>query len=218
MPPKRRGLALTIIGLIVAIPLAIAIFVGSIGFGAARMTHLIQDAAPVPSGGSLQVAAGTPVAVFTTARTRPCAISTADGQDVSYEIGYDASGEVDNQQWQLSARFTTAAAGAYTVDCGVDARVATGADAKNPASSAIWAVVGGFVGSGIAFLVGLVLAIVGIVKLVGSGRERRQWQAQSAYAGGQTFRGGYGPPPVDPQDPYGPQPYRRPGDERPPQQ
>lgn len=209
MQPKRRGVALTVIGAIVAFPVAIAVFIAAIVFGVQHFTQIIQDAPTVQSNSSLTLPAGTTVAVFTRGYDVDCTVTDPAGSDVSLDYGSSAS----INDYDLLGSFETTDAGSYGFDCDGAAKVVSGSDAKGVAKSVFTWIAVGIGLAGLVFVVGLVLLIIGIVKLVGSGRERREWQQQAAYAGGQPPAYGqqpfYGQQPYQGQQPpYGQQPYQ----------
>lgn len=207
MEPKRRGLALTIIGAVVAFPVAIAVFVAAVVLGFQHLAGIVSDAPTVQSGSSLRLPSGTSVAVFThgdDSFLAGCQITDPGGADVALDQTTSAS----VSGYDLIGTFETTAAGDYRFDCDSPAQVVSGDDAKGIAGSVFT-----WIGVGIALavligVIGLVLLIIGIVKLVNSGRERRDWQQRAAYVGGYQpygqVPGGYQPGGQAPGD-YPPQ-------------
>lgn len=220
MQPKRRGLWLTIIGAIIMLPVAFAIFLAGTVFGVKNMANLVKEAPVVAAGSTHDFAANTTVAMFGDATGSSCSVTDPAGSPVTVENSTTGSVKEGDSTFNLLGSFTTTDAGAYKIDCGaVDVSVLSGKDAADVSKKLLMPIFVGFGGASLAGLVGLGMLITGIVKLVRSNRERTAWSQQQAYAGGYGAPTGY--PYGQPQQPqqYGqalpPQQYGQP--QQPPQ-
>ena len=204
--PKRRGLALTILGALLMLVVAPAVFVIGLVFGVNGALDIIRQAPQVEPGGTVQMAAGQTrdiyaytgassnsdgVTASTTAADAPtCKVQSPSGADVQLT---PASGRTtwsrDGDDYGMAGTFTATDAGAYRVDCGEKALLPDGHDASNAGHKALTGVGGGLAIASVAGLVGLIMLIVGIVKLVNFGRERSQFRIQQQAA--QWNPGGY---------------------------
>lgn len=195
--PKRRGLALTIIGGVLMVVVAPVIFVVATVMGVKDAVNLISNTPVVPNGGTVTMTAGQTRDIYpyvgtstsdtgvdsspTMATTVPdCTVTDPTGQDVSISTGGGATTwSRQGGAYQIYGSFTASQAGEYKVTCGnVDALVPDGHDATNAGKKAAWGIGGGFIGASVAGLLGLILLIVGIVKLVNSGKERSAFRMQ----------------------------------------
>lgn len=205
--PKRRGLALTILGALLMLVVAPAVFVIGLVFGVNGALDIIRQAPQVEPGGTVQMAAGQTrdiyaytgvssnsdgVTASTTAADAPtCKVQSPSGADVQLT---PASGRTtwsrDGGDYVMAGSFTATTAGDYRVDCGDrEMLLPDGKDAKNAGEKAVTGIGGGLIIASIAGLIGLIMLIVGIVKLVNSGRERSQFRVQQQAA--QWNPGGY---------------------------
>lgn len=206
MQPKRRGLWLTIIGAIIMLPVAFGIFIAGTVFGISNLKNLV-DAAPVVAAGSTHdFQANSAVAMFGSDKTATCSVTDPSGGAVTVDNTSSGSVSEGSDTFNLLGSFDTTSAGAYKIDCGIDVRVLSGADAADVGKKLVMPILVGFGGAALAGLIGLIMLIVGIVKLVRSNRERTAWAQQGAYNSGYQ----------QPQQ-YGQQGYQQPGQQQPPQ-
>ncbi len=209
--PKRRGLALTIIGALLMFLVAPAVFITGTVLGVKGGIDIVSKAPLVPSGGSITLqqnevrdvyaydgvsSSDNGVDANTTYRSDlpSCAITGPDGAKVEFR---PPAGNIawtrDSVRYRSAGSFTATQAGSYQVTCGDHPTVVPSADdAQQAANHAVW-----WIGIALAIatvfgVLGLILLIVGIVKLVNSGKERsrhRLAMQQRAWQGWQQ-----GPP------------------------
>ncbi|MBB2892875.1 hypothetical protein [Flexivirga oryzae] len=206
--PKRRGLALTIIGAVLMLILAPAAAGIGVWQGVSKGMSAVDDQPWISANSTVHVTdhnSQTILVEGTYESTDPlpvCDITGPDGQQVPIDRG---SGRL-TMDWGGTA-FTRAGTflpegdGDYRIDCdGLRTKVLD-SDIANDIARRVLVPLGIGVGLGaLAFLVGVILLIVGIVKLVNSGRERNQARIAATYPGPYG-----GPPPYGPQSkgPYG---------------
>lgn len=223
--PKRRGLALTIIGAVLM--LVIAPTAAGIGIwkGVSRGMSVVSDTRWVAPGGTVQVTGAEDQTILVEGRydsTSPlptCRVTGPDGRPINVDQG-NARLSMDwgGTAYTRAGTFHSSGTGDYTIDCtGLRTKVLT-SQVANDVARRVLVPLGIGLGIGvIAFLAGVVLLVVGIVKLVRSGQERAHARAAAAGWPGQHGPGAppYGPPPGygAPQPPYRPNdpedPYRR---------
>ena len=212
MQPKRRGLIPLILGLLMMFIAAPALLIGGAAYGLRGAVDVAREAQVHPPGDTVALRQGEPVLVLvdvgpasgnalesSSSPTQTCEISSAGVTLTQDATGSGLSANFDGRSWESAGTFAVPADGDYAVTCAGPAKVFTGADVEKLGGSTIMALLFGVLGSLAVGLLGLVLTIVGIVKLVRSGRERR------AGGGGYGYGGPGGPPygaPV-PSTPYG---------------
>lgn len=202
MQPKRRGLVALISGLVLMLIVAPVVFGVGAWYGAKHLGDIAKSAKSVSQGGTVTLAADehifvmvdvgpssksdfsvtsdTGIALESCDVSGPAGQATADSGVQGIQVSYQG------REYHSAGVFTAPAAGDYTVSCSAGpTKVITGDAASNFAGGTIMPVLVGFGLATLAGLLGLILTIVGIVKLVRSGRERSAYAAQS---------GGYGQP------------------------
>lgn len=207
MEPKRRGLALLIVGLVLMILLAPAAFFGGIGVGAYRVVQAVSDAPIVQAGGTRHFNQGDKAVLLpmvgtsssdsgvnsgSTDVTAPeCSVTAPDGQSVA--VTSESSGttvDKNRERFAQSGSFTAATAGDYTIDCsGQQVMVLDDSAFSAIGGKMVLPLVIGTIVASIVGITGLVLTIVGGVKLSRSGKERTAWRAQNL-----GYQGNYGVP------------------------
>lgn len=204
MPTKRRGLVPLIIGLLLMFIAAPALFVGGAWYGVRGMIDVAEEAPVVQPGGTVEVTQNEPFLILvdvgagsgtsldssTGTPLQECAVVDSNQLPVVRDSGSQISATFGGRQYQSAGLYVASASGAHTITCDGPAKVLSGSDATDLGSRTVLTVVGGLVLGFLAGLIGFILAIVGIVKLVRSGRERRSMGGQPPY-GGQS---GYGSP------------------------
>lgn len=215
--PKRRGLALTIIGAILM--LVVAPTAAGIGIwkGVSGGMNVVSDTAWIEPGGRVHVAGTEDQTIlvegrYDTGEPLPsCDVSGPDGQPVTVDEGSARlSMDWGGTAYSRAGTFDPTATGDYTVDCSGHRAKVLSSSVANDVARRVLVPLGIGIGLGVlAFLLGVVLLIVGIVKLVKSGQERSR--ARMAAAG---WPGGPGPgqAPYGPPQGYGGQPPHKPGD------
>lgn len=206
--PKRRGVALTIIGAVLMLVLAPAAAGIGIWQGVSRGMSAVDDQPWVPAAGKVHLTgAGAQTVLvegsYDSGQPLPtCRVTGPAGQPIpvpsgSTRLNLDWGGTVLTR----AGTFEAASAGDYTVDCsGLRTKVLPSGIADDIARRVL-VPIGIGVGLGaVAFLLGVILLIVGIVKLVNSGRERNLARIAAAGYPGPYGAGpsSYGPPPNDP--------------------
>lgn len=206
--PKRRGLALTIIGAVLMFVLAPAVFVVGTVLGVKGALDIVQSAPMVDAQGTVSMQAGQTRDIYayagvadttdagvdtntTDSSAAPCTVQNPDGAPVATTSSSGTTGWTrGGNRYVMVGSFTAESAGDYRIDCGDRAMlVPDGSDASKAGSKAVAGVGGGLAVASVAGLLGLVLLIIGIVKLVNSGRERSQFRLQQQAA--QWNPGGY---------------------------
>lgn len=220
--PARRGLALTIIGAVLAVIVAPVIFGLTIIIGV-KSAYDTFDKAPVVAAGSTFDATKTGTYVLmvdstdgddVTNTSNGCMVTGPDGSQIPVTDYSDSAESSQNgQTFTASQEFDAPTVGNYTIDCGAPTKVLSRAAVQGLVKTVLLPIVIAFVVAALVGVVGVVLLIVGIVKLVRSGRERRdaQFYAQGGPGGpypgpygGATYNGGPGSPYPGP---YGGAPY-----------
>ncbi|MFC6704057.1 hypothetical protein [Flexivirga alba] len=196
--PKRRGLALTIIGAILMLVVAPAAAGIGIWKGVSGGMNAVSDTAWVEPGGKVHVTGGEDQTIlvegrYSTGESLPsCDVTGPDGQPVTVdESTARLSMDWGGTAYSRAGTFKSSGAGDYSIDCSGHRAKVLSSSVANDVARRVLVPLGIGLGIGVlAFLAGVVLLIVGIIKLVNSGRERAQ--ARVAAAG---WPGG-------PQDPY----------------
>ena len=116
------------------------------------------------------------------------------------------SANLNGRSYESAGVYTATSAGAYTVTCAGPAKVLSGADATGLIGGTLMPAVVGFLLATLAGLIGLGLAILGIVRLVRSRRPPTSGYGQPGY--GQPGQPGYGQPAYGEAPPQG---YGQPG-------
>ncbi|TWP33517.1 hypothetical protein [Leekyejoonella antrihumi] len=219
MRPRRRGVAMTVIGALMLVMLAPAAAVIGILIGVKDGIGNITGAPVVASGHSRQLTAGREVMLFSyvgrssngngvsdSAGSRPasgtCRVTDSTGSAVDVTGTSNVHITRDGAEYAGAGHFTAPKDDAYTITCGSHPAMVLDADVANHLLRKILLPIG--IGVGVAILVGLiglVLLIVGIVRITRSNRAMREFDLQGApaYSGGGP---GYDPyPPQGQQDP-----------------
>lgn len=240
MQPKRRGLGALISGLVLMLIVAPVVFGIGAWYGARHLSDVANSAQTVTQGGTIKLDAGEDIFVMVdvgasgtsgfsvdknSGTLQSCEVTGADGTATSSTDASVLHVNYNGRSYESAGVFTAPSAGDYTISCANGpTKVITGDAASNFAGGTIMPVLVGLGIATLAGLLGLVLTIVGIVKLVRSGRERTAYAQGAAYgqppAYGQTYGGqptygqappppnqGYAappPPPNDPPPPSGP--------------
>lgn len=210
--PKRRGLALTIIGAILMLVIAPAAAGIGIWQGVSGGMNAVRDTAWVAPGGTTHLTGAEDQTILVEGRYQTgeklpsCTVTAPDGQPVTVETGTTRlSMDWGGTAYSRAGTFRSTGAGDYTVDCSGQRVKVLSSSVADDIARRVLVPLGIGLGIGVlAFLAGVVLLIVGIVKLVNSGRERAR---ERAFAAGRS--GGYsrpGQPPYGPPQGYGGQP------------
>jgi hypothetical protein len=222
--PKRRGLTLTIIGAICMVLLAPAAAGIGIWQGVSHGMSAVNDQPWVSPGGVVHVtdhARQTILVEGYYAADEPlpsCRVIGPSGATTTVDTSV-ARLHMDWSGTSLTraGTFRPLATGDYQITCSdVRTKVLASSIADDITRRVLVPLGVGLAVAVVVFLIGLVLLIIGILKLVNSGRERSR--ARIAMAGGypgQQWYGGSPPgagPPYGNQPPYGKQPGQQPGD------
>ena len=212
--PARRGLALTIIGPILMLILAPAALGIGIWRGVVASDSGLDRYSWLDAGQSVEISdpGSQSIVIHDNGDSSPvdCNVDGPSGPLDIYPVSY-ADGGIGASSFTEVAEFDPDAPGAYQVDCAADRVKVLPTQVLDDADNTFGVrLVIGIGAAGVCFAIGLVLLIVGIVKLVNSGNDRRraQWaQASPGYGYGYGYTGGYGyqqqsPPTGDPNDPY----------------
>ncbi|HWC22324.1 MAG TPA: hypothetical protein VG502_08515 [Flexivirga sp.] len=215
--PKRRGLALTIIGAILMLVIAPTAAGVGIWKGVSGGMNSVSDAAWIEPGGKTHVTGVEDQTILVEGRYEAgeplprCTVTGPDGRRVAVDTGTARlSMDWGGTAYTRAGTFDPGSTGDYAIDCSGHRAKVLSSSVANDVARRVLVPLGIGLGIGVlAFLAGVVLLIVGIIKLVNSGRERNQ--ARAAAAG---WPGGYGPgrPPYGPPQGYGAQPPHKPGD------
>ncbi|MBD2759755.1 hypothetical protein IEE94_09555 [Yimella sp. cx-573] len=196
--PKRRGLAFTIIGAVMMLLLAPAAFVIGTVIGVKAAVDLVQDVPMVQSGNTVPAQAGQVLDLYayigadssgdgvdssadpSFGDVPACTVTGPSGQDVEVR---PATGTAvwtrDGMAFGSAGSFTAESAGDYRIACGDKAAlVPDGDQAKKAGEQAGWGIGLGLAIATVLGILGLIMLIVGIVKLVNSGKERTQFRLQ----------------------------------------
>lgn len=215
--PKRRGLALTIIGAVLMLLIAPAAAGIGIWKGVSGGMSTVNDTAWVDPGGTAQVTDAEEQTILVEGRydtgvpLPTCRVTAPGGRSITVDQGTARlSMDWGGTAYTRAGTFRSSGPGDYIVDCGQHRTKVLTSQLANDVARRVLVPLG--IGIGIAvlaFLTGVVLLIVGIVKLVNSSRERSHARmvASGGWPGGPH---GYGPPPGydghrppgDPDDPY----------------
>lgn len=209
--PKRRGLALTIIGAVLMLLIAPAAAGIGIWQGVSGGMTAVSDTAWIAPGGTAQVGDHQDQTIlvegsYDTDEPLPsCQVSGPSGGSITVDRGTSRlSMDWGGTAYTRAGTFHSEGPGDYRIDCeGHRAKVLTSQEADD-VTRRVLVPLGIGIGVGVlAFLTGVALLIVGIVKLVNSGRERNMARMAAA---GSPYGQGYGqqPPhaPGNPDDPY----------------
>ncbi|RNI25124.1 hypothetical protein [Flexivirga caeni] len=229
--PRRRGLALTIVGAVLMLILAPAAAGIGIWQGVSHGMSAVNDQPWHAASSSVHVDTTDSQTIlvdgtYDDSQALPaCRITGPDGQQVAVSQG-DGRLTIDWGSTALTrvGTFQPTTAGDYTIDCsGLRTKVLDSDIAGDIAHRVLVPIGIGVGGGALVFLVGVVLLIIGIVKLVNSGKERNRARLAAAgypgapgtypgpYGAGPPPHSGpapggqppYGPTPGDPKDPYG---------------
>lgn len=212
--PRRRGLALTIVGAVLMFVVAPGSFITGTVLGVKDAVHIVSGAPLIQPGGTITLQQGERLRLYAYAG----ASSASDGVSTSMsdtssqttepttcDVAGPGGGQVtvtpstSNTTWTRSgsryteaASFTADQAGAYTVRCGDHPALAPSADDASKAGHKALTYIGiALAIAAVLGILGLILLIVGIVKLVNSGKERSQYRLAMQ---NQAWQRGYGPP------------------------
>jgi hypothetical protein len=212
--PRRRGLLVLILGLVCMIVVAPVVSIAIIFSGVMKITDLnFPVGNPVAAGSTIELPADQREVVLvagelidhscvvTSPGSRPLPLTQ---QSSSTEVTIDLEGS----RYTESARFTTTEAGAYQVSCGDGAAVISASSFDSHFRNLVTRIVVGALIGVLLGLIGLVLLILGIIRLVRSGRERSNYRLAQATGGmpyggfpGTPYSGGYPQQEYPPQDP-----------------
>ncbi|WP_446666224.1 hypothetical protein [Flexivirga sp. B27] len=215
--PRRRGLVLTIVGAVLMLLIAPAAAGIGIWKGVSGGMSTVNDTAWIEPGGTAHVGDHQDQTILVEGRYETgeplpsCDVNGPDGQPITVDQGTARlSMDWGGTAYTRAGTFQSSGPGDYAIDCeGHRTKVLT-SQLANDIARRVLVPLGIGIGIGVlAFLAGVVLLVVGIIKLVNSGRERNQ--ARMAASGG--WPGQYGPPPGyggqqpphkpgDPNDPY----------------
>ncbi|NNG37897.1 hypothetical protein HJ588_01225 [Flexivirga sp. ID2601S] len=213
--PKRRGVALTVIGAVLIVILAPAALAIGIWRGVAGGVDELNNQDDLPPGstyrvddsaertilvaGSYDEAAPTPLPT--------CRVTAPDGSQVPVaEPTGKLSVEWGDASYHKAAVFTPRGEGDYRIDCGESAKVVRTTLANDISRKVLVPLGIGIGAAALSFIAGVIMLVVGIVKLSNSGKERRLAQQ----AAGGYYPGGYYPPQGYPEQ-HGQQPPQKPG-------
>lgn len=208
--PKRRGLALTIIGALLMLVVAPTVFVIGLVVGVKGAIDIITAAPLVQPGGSIILqqnhardlyaylgpSSSTNGVRSSTTETTPvpeCSVRGPDGSSVTVQPPTgNTSWSRNGSLYQSAGSFTPAKSGTYTITCGDHAAlVPAGSDASEAGKRAAWSIGVSLAVATALGIIGVILLIVGIVKLVNSGKERSQHRLTMQT---QAWNQGYGSP------------------------
>lgn len=202
--PKRRGVALTVVGAVLMLLIAPAAAGIGIWQGVSHGMSAVDDQPWIAAHGTVHVSGRHSQTIlveggYEASESLPtCEVTGSDGQPVPVVRGTAHL----TMNWGGTAltragTFAPPDAGDYAVDCdGLRTKVLDSGIANDIARRVLVPIAIGVGLGGLAFLAGVVVLIVGIIKLVNSGRERNL--ARIAAAGYPRGYGGppsYGPPP-----------------------
>lgn len=215
---KRRGLGALITGLVLMLLVAPLLFVGGLTFAARNVVNIARDAQTVAPGGTLTLKAGESALVVvdvgpapnnslsvndTSADATQSCTMTGPAGEATVDSTSGLSANLDGRHYESAGLFTATDAGTYTLTCSGPAKVMTGADATGIAGRTVAAALIGFVAASVAGLLGLILLIVGIVRMRRSSRSGVGQPPYGGYPGqpaygqpayGQPAQPGYGQP------------------------
>lgn len=219
--PKRRGLALTIIGAILMLVLAPTAAGVGIWKGVSGGMNAVSDASWIEPGGTVHVTGTEDQTILVEGRYETgeplpsCDVTGPDRRHITVDVGTARlSMDWGGTAYSRAGTFHSSGTGDYTVDCSGHRTKVISSSVANDVARRVLVPLGIGVGIGVlAFLLGVVLLVVGIVKLVNSAHERTRARAATAgWPGHGPGQAPYGPPhgyggqppqkPRDPQDPY----------------
>ena len=228
MKPKRRGVWPLVIGLVLMVIVAPVVFFGGVTYAAKHVVNVARDAELVQSGGTVTLDANEKALVMvdvgaapnselsvnsdTSVATQTCEVAGPDGV-ATVDTGFGLSANLNGRSYESAGVYTATSAGAYTVTCAGPAKVLSGADATGLIGGTLMPAVVGFLLATLAGLIGLGLAILGIVRLVRSRRPPTSGYGQPGYgqpAYGEAAPQGYGQPGQPAQPGYGQPGYGQP--------
>jgi hypothetical protein len=205
--PARRGLALTIIGPILMLVLAPAVLGIGIWRGVVTSNDRLDAHPWVRQGGSVQIAdvRAQSILVSDALDDTSWVDCTVTGPTGEPRMDVSVDGSAYGSSYVEVATIYPTVPGSYALDCSTDrVKVVPTAAVQDSSHAFLVRFLSGLGMAALTFLAGVTALIVGIVKLVNSGNDRRraQW-AQAGYG----YTGGYGypqqaPPTGDPDDPY----------------
>lgn len=187
MQPKRRGIIPLVLGLLLMFVGAPALLIGGAAYGIKGMVKVAEEAPVYQPGSPVALTSGEPVLVLvdtgaasgtaintTTTQPQQCTVASPAGAELTLEGNQTHfTANFDGRHWESAGTYAVPATGDYSFTCAGPAKVFTGDDVEKLGGRSIVAIVFGVLGSLAVGLLGLILTIVGIVKLVRSGRERR---------------------------------------------
>lgn len=219
--PKRRGLALTIIGVMLMLVIAPAATGIGIWLGVSGGMNAVSGTSWVSPGGTVHLTGTDDQTILVEGRygaghpLPSCKVSGPGGQPRPVTTGSAGlSTDRGGTAYSRAGTFTSAGTGDYTIDCSGHRTKVLNSSVANGVRRRVLIPLGLGIGLGIlAFAAGVGLLIVGTVKLVNSGNERRRARAAVA-----DWRGGHGPglAPYRPPPGCGEQPEHGPDDPRDP--
>lgn len=229
MKPKRRGIGMLITGLVLMLLVAPLLFGIGAWYGVKHIKDVADSAQTVTQGGTLALDAnekalvmvdvgsgsGSSFNVETGTATQACDVTGPDGGALVATDTDKITATLNGRRYESAGVFQATGAGDYTINCsGGPTKVITGDKVEGMIGGTFLPVALGFGAATLAGIIGLILTIVGIVKMVRSGRERNQ-------VGGPppAYGTGYGqqPPPYGQQPSYGQTPPGLSNDGRAPQ-
>jgi len=204
--PKRRGLALTIIGAVLMLILAPAAAGIGIWQGVSKGMSAVDDQPWIAANSSVHVTGNGGQTILvegtydSTERLPHCDVTGPGGRPVPVVRGSSLTFDWGGTALTRTGSFTPVGDGDYRIDCdGLRTKVLDSSIADDITSRVLVPLGIGLGVGALAFLVGVILLIVGIVKLVSSGRERGQARiAAAGYPGSYGGPSSYGPPPGGP--------------------
>lgn len=220
--PKRRGLAPTIIGLMLMLVIAPAAAGIGIWLGVSGGMNAVSDTSWVSPGDTVHVTGTDDQTILVEGRygaghpLPSCNVSGPGGKPRPVRTGSAGLSMVGGgTAYSRAGTFTSAGTGDYTIDCSGHRTKVLSSSVANGVRRRVLIPLGIGIGLAIlAFAAGVGLLIVGIVKLVNSGHERSRARAALADGPGGDGTGlapyrplpGSGEQPEhgpdDPQDPY----------------
>lgn len=181
--PPRRGLALTVIGAVLMLIVAPLVVGVTIWTGTGLAGRQIDSRPWMHSGDVLHLAHAEGEVILVKDESVDCTVTGPSGQ-VPLRNAKDTALNVN--RYKEYADFWASTPGDYRVDCTAPVKVVPVMDKRHADDTFYLTLLIGLAVAALAFVIGVVLAIVGVTKLVGSRRERRLAQAA---------QGGYHQPP-----------------------
>lgn len=177
-PPRTHGWWPLAIGLVCMLLLAPTAFGVGVWLGVHRGTQAFQGGSWTASSPK-QLDASTTYVIYaasgvSTQVAGRCGAVDPAGAFIQFN---SSSGNVTVNDQSERGTFTTTTAGSYRLNCGdVSLRVISNKQVEGLGKDIGIPIAVGVGGAALLGLVGLVLTIVGIVRLVGSNNRRKQWQ------------------------------------------